>query len=203
MVYWVSVLTQIEFEKAICAHALFRSIIGPIIGGALARPCISYPDLFARGTIWDRYPYLLPNLFSAIMVCMGVIIGLLFLEETHVERKHQRDRGRELGDYIVSLFCGSRSCQTSRSNEKEALPEDLVPLIRADQLKGYRTADSTADIEEQLPAYQSVDSSPRLGPRNDVESGIIPSPLREAVKVNKIFTKPVIMNIASYGILAL
>ena len=56
------------------------SIIGPAIGGALARPCISYPQFFAKGTIWDRFPYLLPNLFSAATVFIGVIVGLLFLQ---------------------------------------------------------------------------------------------------------------------------
>ena len=75
-----------------------------MIGGALARPCISYPDLFPRGTIWDRYPYLLPNLFSAATVFVGLVVGLLFLEETHAEKKLQRDRGRELGNRITSLF---------------------------------------------------------------------------------------------------
>ncbi|EMT60678.1 hypothetical protein FOC4_g10011955 [Fusarium odoratissimum] len=143
------------------------SIVGPMIGGALARPCISYPEIFARGTIWDRYPYLLPNLFSAATVFFGVIIGLLFLDETHAEKKAQRDRGREIGDYLASC-------------------------VRP----------GSAHSDEALPAYRSQENSPRLAPQPDTQS-LNEAPLEPiAVRRSKTFTKPVIMNIISYGILA-
>jgi MFS family permease len=168
------------------------SIIGPMIGGALARPCISYPELFAKGTIWDRFPYLLPNLFSAVMVLFGVVVGLLFLDETHAVKKHERDRGRELGAYISGFF--ARSCRGRASiPEKES-------LLRNDDRVSYkateaaRSRDSDSVRSESLPAYRSRDTSPI-----DVESR--PQIVQEP-KPTKIFTKPVIMNIVSYGILA-
>jgi hypothetical protein len=173
------------------------SIIGPMIGGALARPCISYPDIFAKGSIWDRYPYLLPNLFSAATVFVGVIVGLLFLEETHAQKKYQRDRCREVGDYISSLFCQAGSCQgRSRSPEKQSLLEN-------DALASYRTlktvTDDDASSDESLPAYRSRDSSPKLSPQPHPPAAQSP----DGPRVTKIFTTPVILNIVSYGILAL
>lgn len=181
------------------------SIVGPMIGGALARPCISYPELFARGTIWDRFPYLLPNLFSAITVFVGVIIGILFLEETHAQKKHQRDRGLELGNYLVSFVCRFGKCRyRERTPEKQG-------LLEGEHSAGYyqehgvgdgcldTAANNASDSEEALPAYRSQDSSPKLLPQPDAQPAeTASSPAPES----KIFTKPVIMNIVSYGILA-
>lgn len=176
-----------------------------MIGGALARPCISYPEFFARGTIWDRYPYLLPNLFSAAAVFAGVIIGVLFLEETHAQKKHQRDRGRELGDYLVKLCGGVTKCNgRARGPEKQA-------LLDGDRHIGYMTNGSrpistSSEEDETLPAYQSQENSPRLAPQVDTSSlrAVSLEPITRVVqKKPKTFTKPVVMNIIAYGILAL
>lgn len=163
-----------------------------MIGGALARPCISYPDLFARGTIWDRFPYLLPNLFSACTVFVGVIIGILFLEETHAAKKNHRDRGREMGDYIASKFSSIRglSCGNRTPEKQRLLREECF------------SADESSD-DECLPQYQSQHCSPKLAPQADPEPvEAVPHQVPSAPPA-KIFTKPVIMNIVSYGILAL
>ncbi|KAF7541758.1 hypothetical protein G7Z17_g11870 [Cylindrodendrum hubeiense] len=183
------------------------SIIGPMIGGALARPCISYPEIFARGTIWDKYPYLLPNLFSAATVFVGVIIGLLFLEETHSGKKSQRDRGREMGEYLLQLFGGVAKCNgRNRGPEKQA-------LLDGEQRTGYvinvssRAPSTNSDDDEVLPAYQSQENSPRLSPQADTRSLVSEplepdAPIVEQERKQKTFTRPVIMNIISYGILA-
>ncbi|KAH8173050.1 major facilitator superfamily protein [Sarocladium implicatum] len=179
------------------------SIVGPVIGGALARPCISYPELFAKGTIWDRYPYLLPNLFSAATVFIGVIVGLLFLEETHALKKDERDRGRELGDYILNKLGAIRGCTAAqRSSEKQALLNDTTSNT-------YKSLDvddfGGVSDDESLPAYRSSENSPKLSP---VDGSARPKPRTQQQRAygsgagSRIFTKAVIMNIVSYGILA-
>ncbi|EGX91182.1 MFS multidrug transporter, putative [Cordyceps militaris CM01] len=172
------------------------SIVGPMIGGALARPCISYPQLFARGTIWDRFPYLLPNLFSACTVLFGVIIGLLFLDETHAKKKFQRDRCREVGDKITAFFSRAGSCK-GRTPEKKSLFHESSPA-------GYMSITSQTPLlgedDELLPSYRSQDSSPKLGPSRVPGSPVVTRV--EPAPQQKIFTRPVIMNIMSYGILA-
>lgn len=185
---------------------MFRSIIGPMIGGALARPCISYPDLFPRGTIWDRYPYLLPNLFSAITVLFGVIVGFLFLEETHASKKQQRDAGRELGERILCLIHNVPICRSlGRNVEKESLLTHNRPT-GYDTATGSTCESDMSETEETLPAYQSCETSPRMTPRRALASAMPvavpePSEMKSEEKM-VIFTKPVIMNIMSYGILA-
>lgn len=170
-----------------------------MIGGALARPCISYPTIFAKGTIWDHYPYLLPNLFSACTVLFGVIIGLLFLDETHAKKKLQRDRCREVGDKITAFVIGASNCKR-RAPEKRS-------LLHYETHFGYSTMSSRArsvmsEDDEPLPTYMSQESSPRLSPAKTPGSPTF-TRVETATEKTRIFTRPVIMNIMSYGILAL
>ncbi|PHH52995.1 putative membrane protein YCR023C [Ceratocystis fimbriata CBS 114723] len=178
------------------------SIVGPMIGGALARPCISYPTIFPRGTIFDKYPYLLPNLFSAIAVFCGLIIGVLFLKETHPIKKHRRDVGLETGDRILAWF-------DNKSRHLRGKEAKIAPTMSYD------------DYEEDLPGYRTSDNSPSLSsvhapdpqepldlnePREDQpllqNSRARPPMIRETQPPAKTFTRPVILNIISYGILA-
>ncbi|KAH7328204.1 major facilitator superfamily domain-containing protein [Stachybotrys elegans] len=180
------------------------SIVGPIIGGALAQPCVSYPELFAKGTIWDRFPYLLPNLFSAAMAVFSVLTGLLFLDETHEGKKHRRDRGRELGNYITNLFTKSYSCKgRPRVPEKESLldscHDDLLGYQSAESLQG---SDLDSVIDETLPAYRSRDSSPSSDHARPQTAVSLREPTSTVSKPTVTFTRPVILNIMSYGILA-
>lgn len=164
-----------------------------MIGGALARPVDAFPTIFTPGSLWDKFPYLLPNLFSAVCVLFSVMIGILFLEETHPEKKLNRDRGLELGNRLLSFWHKKvvARCRNSKGKEEQ-------PLL---------------DNEDQLPGYRSDEESSQLAitPRSvvpdpfDLEGAV--APLRVAAPerkpTGKIFTRPVVMIIVSYGILAL
>jgi hypothetical protein len=123
------------------------------------------------------------------MVFFGVIIGILFLDETHAAKKESRDRGRELGDFIASKF-PSFKCRGS-APEKQCL------------LGNQSKLDGDGFDDECLPEYRSQDNSPKLVPQADPEPvETVPHQVPGSPGF-KIFTKPVIMNIISYGILAL
>ena len=54
-------------------------VIGPALGGLLARPAIQYPSVFSSGGVWARFPYLLACLtafFFALMCLIGVYFWL-------------------------------------------------------------------------------------------------------------------------------
>ncbi|CCC06983.1 hypothetical protein SMACR_01007 [Sordaria macrospora] len=59
------------------------TIIGPAIGGTFADPHESFPNMFPKGSLFDRFPYLLPNLICAGMLLMSIVLGYFLLEETH------------------------------------------------------------------------------------------------------------------------
>jgi hypothetical protein len=154
----------------------------------LARPVLSYPDLFHAGSIWDRFPYLLPNVVCTVIVTCGVGIGILFLEETHEEKKHRRDPGLEAGKWILSKVI--RCAESKSASEKEVdLDEVLSLLSDDDQPPGYRTNETSPN-----PSTPSADCQEALD-LNDSRIAAKPA-------AAKAFTKQVVLNIVGYGILA-
>jgi len=165
-----------------------------MIGGALAVPCNWAPSIFRPGSIWDDYPYLLPNLFSAFAVICGVCVGILFLEETHSEKKKQRDRGLELGQRLRKYLC--QYVWTARAG-RETLKDETQPLLQPG---------------EQLPAYSTNQRPPTT---RTISETSLPRPLilpaattkkslfaRHFGFPSRTYTLPVIFNIVSFGILA-
>ena len=59
------------------------TILGPVIGGTLAKPAKSFPTLFSPDGIFATFPYLLPNLICAGLLMVSIFIGYFFLLETH------------------------------------------------------------------------------------------------------------------------
>jgi hypothetical protein len=189
MVYWVSWLRS-PWLSVPCKTDIYRSIIGPAIGGLLAQPCTNY-HFCSQTSLLGRYPFLLPNLFSAACVCLGVLIGILFLEETHPIKKYEKDRGLELGRQIVSFLPGVRR---QRCYEDTA---EKHPLLSA--------GDSLPAYTEHCRQHSSTDAS------DCCEAVILDDvPLRTPLKLEAsfgastpTFNRNVVLNIISYGILAL
>ena len=155
-----------------------------------------YPDLFPRGTIWDRFPYLLPNLFSAVAVLCGFLIGVFFLEETHTDKKKQRDRGVELGKRFLAKFQWRRAASSSKKGEEE-------PLLGGEsyeQLPGYRTSENSPTlVSASGPVLAEPLDLTATGSGGSKRSAVDTTGLRST----KIFTRQVVLNIVSFGILAL
>jgi MFS family permease len=57
-------------------------IIGPAIGGTLARPAVQYPHLFSATGIWGRFPYLLPSIVGSLFALVAALGILFFAHET-------------------------------------------------------------------------------------------------------------------------
>ncbi|KAF5447295.1 hypothetical protein F2P56_032857 [Juglans regia] len=67
-------------------------IIGPAIGGFFAQPAEKYPEIFAKSSIFGRFPFLLPCLLISIYAA-GVFVSCWWLPETlhmHNERVSER-----------------------------------------------------------------------------------------------------------------
>ncbi|KAL4880247.1 major facilitator superfamily domain-containing protein [Aspergillus karnatakaensis] len=168
------------------------SIIGPAMGGALSQPCDNYPGLFARGTIFEKFPFLLPNLVCVVILVTGVVVGLLFLEETHPEKKHRRDVGLELGNWLVGRCWGS----------------GVQAVEVADAKADAAGSDYFDDFDEMAPpAYRSTEASPQLSPVKELDNISDDDDIEKQMRggfggTPKAFTKQVVFNIVAYGILA-
>lgn len=56
------------------------TIVGPVIGGALAMPATKYPDVFGSVDFFRQFPFSLPNLLAAAVFLFGVALCTLFFE---------------------------------------------------------------------------------------------------------------------------
>ncbi|KAL8700349.1 MAG: hypothetical protein Q9224_001005 [Gallowayella concinna] len=171
------------------------SILGPLIGGALADPCKNYPSLFAHRKLFENYPFLLPNIVCASILVIGILIGILFLEETHQEKKYRRDLGLEAGRKILGLFNRTRPSQAFEKFH-DANFEEAHSLMEDEEPPGYRTTEGS-------PRYPSSRSlSPAAPPYTRTELKVRSQTKHVGPGVQKAFTRPVIVHIIGYGILA-
>lgn len=164
-----------------------------MIGGALAKPVENMPSIFPPGGIFERRPYLLPNLFSAACVFLGVIIGVFFLEETHAKKKLRRDRGVEFGRYLLSHV----RCPT-------------IPFIGKSRGKSPEEQSLLGDSDEPLPGYCSTGNFSEGTLQDeaardslDLEESGLEQPATGREQIVPTFNKTTIQIIATFGILAL
>lgn len=161
------------------------SIIGPAMGGALAMPCEAYPWLFHKGTIFDKYPFLLPNLVCVAILCFGIANGLLFLEETHPTRKHKHDYGLQLRDVLFGKF----------RHEYQSL-DDKMAVNVVGELDGL--------TDEPPPGYRSMESSPKICAISTTSVTSDPESFNEKANYafGRTFNRQVVLIIIGYAILA-
>jgi MFS family permease len=187
------------------------SIAGSAIGGILADPVRNYG--WSEGSIWAKYPFLLPNVFCTAIVILGMIVGILFLEETHEDKKHERDRGVEAGKWILGLF--GKSSAPQLSSRKRDYAEETFILMHEDIdcPPDYRSTASSPELSPSAapvglppPAYQSIEGSPRNSmtiQRVDPEALAHEAEIaKRNASLSNAFTKQVNLIIVSYGILA-
>lgn len=166
-----------------------------MLGGALAQPCESFPTFFARGTIFDQFPFLLPNLVCAVLIAFGVLIGILFLEETHEELKNRRDFGIEARMWLLRLLQTRPAHLPIGEKAGDAYPQEHLALLG----------------DEEPPAYRTTEGSPCQPSTPFLFPTTLPADARikggRALKCNlrgfkKAFTKQVILNIVGLFFLA-
>ena len=141
-------------------------------------PCEAYPWLFPKGTLFDRYPFLLPNLVCVVVLIFGIANGLLFLEETHVTLKNRRDVGLELGNCIIEKVFGN---QRTRSYHDKLAMEDPPP--------GYRSTEGSPKLC----------STPAVSIASDLEIGWSEKAPRGCLIA---FNRQIVLIIIGYAILA-
>ena len=130
--------------------------------------------------MFERYPFLLPNLVCVSILGCGLIVGLLFLQETHAEHKHKRDWGVELSVKLFGKFVNTRQLEQEQEKGQAHTSDEVKGLL---ENTSYSNRNSEAGSTR--PSLLDV----RL-PR--------PSPMG----ARKAFTWQVIMNVVAYGVIA-
>lgn len=123
------------------------TIIGPLLGGVLARPALQYPSVFSSTGFFAYFPFLLPCIASAAITAVSFTLGCFFLQETlrvSVQPSSEIELEEQLEDEV-------------RNSSEEDLAQDsaVVPL---------ETVSPTASHERvpPAPAYAGSSFSPSI-----------------------------------------
>lgn len=135
------------------------SILGPAFGGVLVHPNEHFPGLFHDNSFFRRNPFCLPGLVTGIFFLVGILSGLLFLQETLEAKKHRKDYGLMLGSTLTTS-CSKRkvrkvpkSWQSSDDESRPFLDEEPVgePSTPMSITKSFKK-----QIPSKEPGYRDV-----------------------------------------------
>ena len=146
-------------------------ITGPLIGGLL----VSKKSIFDHSKP-NPYPYLLPNLVSAIVLIVDLVLTMIFLEES-LEQAHYLP---PLGKRVSDLF--SRIWQFTSSSRPSYLRKRRLTPVPADN--GNRE-DSDDDVSD------------------DETAGFLPQHASEELKSKDVLTRDTLLLLITYLIFQL
>jgi len=113
------------------------TILGPLIGGLLCRPAVTYPGTFSNDSFFGKYPYFLPVLVCCIGNIISAIMALCYMTETR---------------NIDHNYCCYKS-NSSSSNDNKSIKEegnDQIELNIVDYKKNaYSKVNVRGDDEEE------------------------------------------------------
>ncbi|KAI0158472.1 major facilitator superfamily domain-containing protein [Pestalotiopsis sp. NC0098] len=116
------------------------TIIGPSIGGIFAEPHKSFPNVFPKGSFFDVFPYLLPNLICAGLLLVSICLGYFLLDETHP-------------DMVPRVMLPDNtymSMETPLLETSDALKQPAVD-IRSETYGTFRTRNSAELSRSEIP----------------------------------------------------
>jgi MFS family permease len=140
------------------------AITGPIVGGVL----VTYQNPFAKGEP-NPLPYLLPNLFSAAVLVIDLVICMFFLEESLEEAKNLPPLGKRVESLFAWLWqfttstrptyirrlMGRRASSHSHHHRRASHHGALGGIVEAE--------------EDRTGEARSEDSAPAMFPREAAE----------------------------------
>ena len=130
-------------------------IAGPIVGGLLVSKGANPTDKNPY-----PYPYLLPNLFSAGVLFLDLIVSMIFLEESLQETRDLPPLGKRVGNLFTWAW------QFATSSQPTYLE---VPDLPNSHMNGGDGANGHADDEGYDSDADSQNSMPRLLPHHDTD----------------------------------
>ncbi|CUM45248.1 uncharacterized protein AC631_02523 [Debaryomyces fabryi] len=161
------------------------SVIGPLIGGSkyLTRPQTESVIMINDGAydrFLNKYPYALSNIVVALFLWFSMLMGFLFLEETHHQHYKRKDVGLEIGDWIrrrLGFDVPTRKWNISskRKPTKPQVPKPNRDPIREQDNVVPNVNDSNENIREdqQEDDLDSFDESTSLIQPRPIYSSVI------------------------------
>ncbi|KAH8816864.1 MFS multidrug transporter [Xylogone sp. PMI_703] len=129
------------------------AIIGPVVGGYLAEPVKNYPSIFHEGTVWDQFPYLLPNIVVVVLLLSSCTLGLFYLKEVHPKFRHEMDIRQRLLNIIRNIRYG-RGQNTNNGYtpipDEENTQTSIIVSVGTDQVQELKSSAFTNQVILQI-----------------------------------------------------
>jgi MFS family permease len=153
-------------------------ITGPIVGGML----VFYKNPLNNNKP-NPYPYLLPNLFSAVVLAVDLIVCMVFLEESLDEAKHMPPLGKRIGNLFTWMWQFTSSSRPT--------------YVR--RLLGKRTQDNAQHMDgiEEDDEDEASDASGESAPT------LFPHTSGEMIGRKEILTRDTVLLLVTYFIFQL
>ena len=162
---------------------LSSSLLGPVVGSTLVNPSERFPGVFLKGSIWDRYPYLLPNMFIVLLFALNFVMGSFLLKETRPCLDRDKHSWAELKSKVAGLFPNVLSRKSPSYIELEQREEDDLPLATT-YVVG--SSEQGGDELELVPTNKETD----------------PDSVQQDSLKPRTFTSQVVLQICSVSLLA-
>lgn len=120
-----------------------------MIGGTLAQPVKRFPKVFRSGTLWEIYPFLLPNIIVAALFSVGGLLAFFLLQETHSKFSNRTDPGTQTSEFLEATF---RRCLPRTQFVRAEQSEDIEGLIDS-----HRTRQNEGEASVELGRLCSSD----------------------------------------------
>eukprot|EP00026_Physarum_polycephalum_P005000 Phypoly_transcript_05026.p1 GENE.Phypoly_transcript_05026~~Phypoly_transcript_05026.p1 ORF type:complete len:610 (+),score=97.64 Phypoly_transcript_05026:206-2035(+) len=148
-------------------------IIGPLIGGILSRPCSTFQNFCSEGSLFWKYPYLLPNLFSCGVSVLAIITLIIYLPKDEkrpgkIEMKQLSANEFSIGDDATDTSSGLTDMTSSDESDGGRLQKESATITVSDASSpgGLRREDSIPDgatLYGKLQRESSMTSEGLLG----------------------------------------
>lgn len=163
------------------------AITGPIVGGML----VFHQNPFNQARD-NPYPYLLPNLFSAVVLAIDLVICMFFLEESLETARKLPPLGKRVGNLFARLWQFTSSTRPTYIRRFMRNPKDRHGHNHLDGIREEREDEEDYD-EEDEEEEDEEDDSPTLFPE---ASGAV-------LTKQEIFNRDTILLLATYVIFQL
>ncbi|KAH8805227.1 major facilitator superfamily domain-containing protein [Xylogone sp. PMI_703] len=137
------------------------SVLGSLLGGLLAEPAKKYPHIFRHSSsVFGQFPFILPPLVIVTIFLLGLITGILYLQETLESKKNRKDYGLMLGKLFLSKYHRRGPRKETRNLEESLKPLLVLRSVSRDDLDD--TWESKENFERKYRQVFSSQSSLNL-----------------------------------------
>ncbi|KAL8776787.1 MAG: hypothetical protein Q9194_002945 [Teloschistes cf. exilis] len=141
------------------------SITGPLVGGTLVKAG-------SRPTHEDPYPYLKPNILSAVVLTVDLILTMIFLEESLEEAKDLPPLGQRVGSLFTWVWQFMSSSRPSYLKEPrmddETTPLQNDAIIEEEGSDANSEAESHESVPTLLPHHRTDLTSKHVFQRDTI-----------------------------------